>query len=89
MMNYREFVDQAAEKLGGDFFVLPSSVHEVILLLDKREMSVRELETMVQEINQAEVQPADRLSDSVYHYDAKERLLESLMQKLDAKKKPS
>lgn len=53
--------------------LLPSSVHEVILLLDKGEMSVRELETMVQEINQEEVQPADRLSDSVYHYDAKER----------------
>lgn len=109
-MFYPGFMDQAAEKLGGDFFVLPSSVHEVILLPDKGEMTVRELETMVQEINQAEVQPADRLSDSVYHYDAKERLFEkgdrfeerqkekkaeksrpkekeSLMQKLDAKKK--
>lgn len=53
--------------------LLPSSVHEVILLSDKGEMSVRELETMVQEINQEEVQPADCLSDSVYHYDAKER----------------
>ena len=28
---YQDFMDQAAEKLGGDFFVLPSSIHEVLL----------------------------------------------------------
>lgn len=61
---YPEFMDQAAEKLGGDFFVLPSSVHEVILLPDTGDMSFHELESMVQEINATEVQPADRLSDS-------------------------
>lgn len=73
---YPEFMDQAAEKLGGDFFVLPSSVHEVILLPDNGDMSFHELENMVQEINATEVMPQDRLSDSVYHYDAEEHVFE-------------
>lgn len=73
---YPGFMDQAAEKLDGDFFVLPSSVHEVILLPDNGEMSTHELESMVREINANEVAPADRLSDSVYHYDAEDRIFE-------------
>lgn len=73
---YPEFMDQAADKLGGDFFVLPSSVHEVILLPDTGNMSYQELESMVQEINASEVRPEDRLTDSVYHYDAKDRIFE-------------
>jgi hypothetical protein len=73
---YPEFMDQAAEKLGGDFFVLPSSVHEVILLPDNGDMSYQDLQNMVQEINATEVQPQDRLSDSVYHYDAQDRVFE-------------
>ena len=86
---YPEFMDQAAEKLGGDFFVLPSSVHEVILLPDTGDMSFHELESMVQEINATEVQPADRLSDSVYHYDAEEHIFEKAQahdERMQAKK---
>lgn len=64
---YPEFMDQAAEKLQGDFFVLPSSVHEVILLPDNGQMDFHELEAMVRQINETEVAPQDRLSDSVYH----------------------
>lgn len=73
---YPEFMDQAADKLQGDFFILPSSLHEVILLPDNGQMDYQELENMVQEINATEVQPQDRLSDSVYHYDAQERIFE-------------
>ena len=86
---YPEFMDQAAEKLQGDFFILPSSVHEVILLPDNGEMSSKELENMVQEINATEVEPADRLSDSVYHYDSQERVFEkaaSFEDRMQAKK---
>ena len=86
---YPEFMDQAAEKLGGDFFVLPSSVHEVILLPDNGDMSYQELQNMVQEINATEVQPQDRLSDSVYHYDAEDRVFEkaeSYDERMQAKK---
>lgn len=31
---YPNFMEDAAEKMGGDFFVLPSSIHEVLLVKD-------------------------------------------------------
>ena len=31
---YQNFMDEAAERLGGDFFILPSSLHEVLLVRD-------------------------------------------------------
>ena len=70
------FLDQAAEKLGGSFYILPSSVHEVLFLRNVEEVDVRELESMVQEINAAIVSPEEQLSDRVYHYDAQEKVFE-------------
>ena len=34
MLAYQDFMDQAAEKLGGDFYILPSSIHEILLVPD-------------------------------------------------------
>ena len=39
-------------------------------------MNVSELRDMVTSINASEVAPADRLTDSVYHYDAEARVFE-------------
>ena len=38
-------------------------------------MEFKELEQMVQEVNQTQVAPGERLSDHVYEYDAKEHEL--------------
>ena len=73
---YPTFMEQAAEKLGGDFFILPSSIHEVLLLKDDGKTDYRGLEAMVCEINQTQVAPEDRLSDFVYHYDTRDRIFE-------------
>lgn len=43
IIGYPDFMDQAAEKLGGDFYLLPSSVHEVILIADDGSMNAQEL----------------------------------------------
>ena len=71
-----EFMDQAAEKLGGNFFVLPSSIHECLFIKDDGEFQRPQLEEMVQNVNAAEVSAADFLSDSVYHYDSEARVFE-------------
>ena len=76
VMFYPDFMDQAAKKLGGDIFILPSSVHEVLILPDDGNMNAQELKEMVTSINASEVSPEDRLTDSVYHYDAQERIFE-------------
>lgn len=76
VMFYRDFMDQAAKELGGDVFVLPSSVHEILILPDDGNMSVDELRDMVTTINATEVSAQDRLTDSVYHYDGGARIFE-------------
>ena len=73
---YPNFFEDAAEKLGGDFYVLPSSIHEVLLVRDNGEMSVNDLEDMVRSVNASEVRPEEQLTDHVYHYDAKEHVFE-------------
>ena len=77
VIQYPGFLDQAAKTLGGDFFVLPSSIHEVLLYQDDGVIGRKDLEDMVRSINQTEVAPADRLSDCVYHYDSRERVFEN------------
>lgn len=76
VMFYPDFMEQAAKELGGDIFILPSSVHEVLILPDDGNMNAQELKEMVTSINASEVAPEDRLTDSVYHYDAQERIFE-------------
>ena len=76
VMFYPDFMDQAAKELGGDIFILPSSVHVVLILPDDGNMNAQELKEMVTSINASEVSPEDRLTDSVYHYDAQERIFE-------------
>lgn len=61
-------MDLARSYIQGDFYILPSSIHEV-LLVRAGQMSLNELEAMVQEVNATQVAPQDRLSDHVYKYD--------------------
>ena len=76
VIQYPGFMDQAAEKIGGDFFVLPSSIHEVLLISDDGTQDYHDLAEMVQTINETQVAPAERLSDNVYHYDKADRVFE-------------
>ncbi len=73
---YQDFMDKAAERAGGDFFILPSSIHELLIVPDNREMDFKVLEGMVREVNETQVAPEDKLTDSVYHYDSKEKVFE-------------
>lgn len=73
---YQNFMDQAAEKAGGDFFILPSSIHELLIVPDNGEMKLADLEAMVREVNATQVSPEDKLTDSVYHYDSKAKIFE-------------
>ena len=73
---YQEFMDQAAEKLGGDFYILPSSIHEVLLVKDDGAVNFNDLKSMVEDVNATQVAPEEKLTDSVYHYDSKEHIFE-------------
>lgn len=69
---YDGVLEQAAEQLGSDLYVLPSSIHEVILLPAKGEgiNSVKALGEMVASVNcSGNVADEEVLSDDVYYYD--------------------
>ena len=62
-------LDKIQEQIG-EFYILPSSVHECILVPKTEEMSLETLENMVQEVNATQVAPNEILSDHVYAYDS-------------------
>lgn len=52
---------------GKAFYILPSSVHEVLVVFDENgTINVQDLRDMVREVNDTQVAPADLLSYSVY-----------------------
>ena len=73
---YPGVMDQVGERLNGDYFILPSSVHEILVVPDDGNISFRELTDMVKEVNRTQVAPEDRLTDQVYHYDTADRIFE-------------
>ena len=73
---YPEVMKQLGECFQGDFFILPSSIHETIVLPDKGDFDYLSLKSMVQEININQVLKEEQLTSDVYHYDAKQRVFE-------------
>ena len=63
-------VRDIAEKCGCNLYILPSSRHECILVLEPDgEFDAEPLRDMVKQVNETELSPEDFLSDSVYYYD--------------------
>lgn len=68
-MIYTSVLEMIAGFLGDDFYLLPGSVHECIIVPASMDMRAEELQEMVKEINRTQVEPEEFLSDSVYRYD--------------------
>lgn len=66
---------EIGDELGGDFIVLPSSLHESIIIPADGSASYQELAEMVTDINRNVVSIVERLSDHVYLYERKEGAL--------------
>lgn len=64
-----EVLKAVQKEIGEDFYILPSSIHEVLVLPKTYTDDVEDLKQMVSSINEAEVEPEDRLSDNVYEFD--------------------
>ena len=65
---YEDLLSDIAEKLDCDFYILPSSVHEVLLIPAESASSHEELSSMVREINNTQLSREEVLSDRVYFY---------------------
>ncbi len=76
-MAYPGFTEAAADYINGDYYIIPSSVHEILILPEPCAPGVNDLESMIVQINEKVVEPAERLSDQVYHYDRKRKRIET------------
>ena len=67
-MLLKEKMKQISAEMGGkDLYILPSSVHEILLLVENKELKEYINET-IQEINNTQVEEKDRLANHVYLY---------------------
>lgn len=66
---YDGVLQQLADLNRTNYYILPSSVHEVILLPQEMNEYPYELKSMVKEINRTQVEPEEILSNDVYFFD--------------------
>lgn len=65
---YQGLLQEFADRVGSDFYILPSSIHETLLIPANGDMDVEYLRDMVRTVNCTEVAPEEILSDNVYYY---------------------
>ena len=65
---YPDILKRFSEEKQADLILLPSSLHEMLIVLDDEEMEYEHLQQMVESINEAEVPRADRLSNNIYRF---------------------
>ncbi|CUX20492.1 DUF5688 family protein [Clostridium sp. C105KSO13] len=69
---YPHVLEMIGEMLEEDYFVLPSSIHEVIIVPTSHGLDAEEMDKMVKEINETQVAPEEVLSNHAYFFRRKE-----------------
>ena len=67
--------ERISNKIGGDYYLLPASIHEMIAIYDDGTKDAQALADMVSSINCMECVGEAYLSDHVYRYDAETKEL--------------
>lgn len=75
---YQNVIQDFSEKIQSDLYLLPSSVHEFILVPARHSFIKKDLEEMVQSVNQSHLPEEEFLSDFVYYYSRQERKIERI-----------
>lgn len=74
-MAYPHVLEMVGQILRKDFYVLPSSVHEVVIVPYYSGINCREMDAMVHDINNNEVADEEILGDHVYLYERSSGIL--------------
>jgi hypothetical protein len=72
---YPGLLEEVYHKLKVEFFVLPSSIHEIIIMPDVGGVSADNLQSLVIEMNQQFLLDDEVLSNHVYRYNSKSKAL--------------
>lgn len=73
---YQEEFQKVAKKLGGKIYILPSSIHELVLIPYDGFIDVKMLVELVNEVNNAYIPMEDLLSNHIYLYDSEKMAFE-------------
>lgn len=73
---YSKNLEKLAERYNSNLYILPSSIHEVILLPQCEYDDIKGLRELVKEVNENHVELIERLSDNVYLYNAKKKKIQ-------------
>lgn len=66
---YKDALSDFEERLGEPFFIIPSSVHEMLLIPSSMNVAVKDLKGMLQDVNASIVPPNDILGSHIYYFD--------------------
>ena len=72
---YPGILEQIACQLGENFYLLPSSIHETMIVPEGQSPSLETLQEMVKEINETQMDVEEVLSDYVYYYNFQAKAL--------------
>lgn len=78
-MLYSERIGELAQRLGSDLLILPSSIHEVLLIPDNDSRKYDFYRQMVEEVNRTQVEPEEVLSYGLYRYCRKNSEIEEII----------
>lgn len=78
-MLYSERIGELADQFGSDLLILPSSIHEVLLIPDDHSREYAFYRQMVEEVNRNQVEPEEVLSYGLYRYCRKNSEIEEII----------
>ena len=70
---YDRVLEDIGNQIDEDFYILPSSIHEVIILPVSCSLNQQDLNEMIIEINETQVSDEDILSDHAYYFSREDR----------------
>ena len=75
VLMYENLLSDLSDRFLSSFFIIPSSIHEVILLPTNNKDNIGAFNHMVHEVNEQSLDREDILSDHAYYYDREDRAL--------------
>ena len=65
---YQEIPQLIYQEVGGNYYLLPSSIHEFLIVPEREDAVPGELRAIVREVNRTEIAKEEFLSDQIYYF---------------------
>lgn len=72
---YQNLLSKISQHFSSSLYILPSSIHEVIIIPSKDCSSLSQFTQMVQEVNETQLSAEEILSDHAYYYDESKKAI--------------